>query len=63
MDIRKRLPFEHCETCPEFILSVDDKVLFYGTQSSERVIDVRCKNETKCLRLNEMNKKEMNKNA
>ena len=61
MNIRTNLPFEHCDGCPEFVLSVNDKVLFYGGYEydhSERLIDVSCKNANKCLRLNEMLKKE-----
>jgi hypothetical protein len=51
MEIRTNLPFKHCEKCPEFILSVDDKVLYFSSGYTERVIDVRCKNANLCKRL------------
>lgn len=58
MDIRKDFPFEHCDNCPEFILSVNEEVLFYDFQGSTRVLTIRCKNEGLCRRL-ENNRKEL----
>ena len=50
MEIRKDLPFPYCDECEEFVLKVDDHLLFYGN-GSERVLTVRCKNANKCLHL------------
>lgn len=51
MDIRKSFPFESCDSCPECLIDVDDKVLFFSGESSQRVITVSCKNEPLCRRL------------
>ena len=56
MEIRTNLPFKHCEDCPEFILNVDDKVLYFSSGHTERVIDVYCKNASLCKRLDTVKK-------
>lgn len=50
MDIKQNLPFTHCETCPEFVLKVDEQAIFMeGTTT--RVLEVTCKNEWLCKQL------------
>ena len=51
MRIEENLPFDICDSCTEFILDVDEQVLFYGMNGSERVITVKCKHAGKCKRL------------
>ena len=51
MDIVKQLPFDVCENCGEFILSVDQQQLWYGDGGSHLAITVRCKNAGKCKQL------------
>ena len=50
MDIKQSLPYSHCETCPEFLLKVDEQAVFVNG-ITERVIEVRCKNEWLCKQL------------
>ena len=52
MDIKKDLPFAHCDSCPEFMLDVEEQVLF-SEKNSYRELVVRCKNDTLCKRLKE----------
>ncbi len=58
MEIRTNLPFKSCENCPEFILRVRDKVLYFDQGITERVIDVFCKNAGLCKRLESVKKVE-----
>lgn len=51
MEIEKRLPFECCETCGEFVLKVQERTLFYSDRGSTVGITVSCKNEGKCRHL------------
>ena len=51
MRIEKDFPFDICENCNEFIMDVEEKVLFFGMEGSERVLIVRCKHSGKCKRL------------
>lgn len=51
MEIEKHLPFECCETCPEFIMKVQQRTLFYGDDGSHIGLTVSCKNESKCVHL------------
>ena len=50
MDIKQRLPFEHCETCPQFLLDVDEQAIFMNGQTT-RFLEVKCKNEWLCRQL------------
>ena len=51
MDIVKQLPFDVCENCPEFLLSVEQKTLWYGDDGSHLVLTVQCKHSEKCKHL------------
>lgn len=53
MDITKRFPFGYCETCPECILDVEEKVLYSSDHYQFRELIVGCKNESLCRRLEE----------
>lgn len=50
MDIKQNLPFTHCETCPEFVLKVNEQA-FFSNGITERIIEVKCKNEWLCKQL------------
>lgn len=58
MDIQKRLPFHFCDRCDEFILKVEEQVIFGEDHKIENVLIVRCKNEPLCKRLKEALKNE-----
>jgi hypothetical protein len=51
MDIRKELPFDVCDNCPEFVLSVDQQTLWYGDGGSHLVLTIHCKNDAICNHL------------
>ena len=51
MEIEKRLPFKHCDSCPEFILDIEQQTLFYYDNGSSLALIIRCKNERVCERL------------
>ena len=51
MDIVKRLPFDVCENCGEFVLDVSSQTMWYGDGGSHLLLTVRCKNAEKCKRL------------
>lgn len=53
MEIDVRLPYSFCERCSEFILDVDEQILFYGMGGSHRALTVKCKNAAKCKTLKE----------
>lgn len=53
MDITKRFPFGHCETCPECVLDVNEKTLYSSGDYEYRELIVGCKNESLCRRLEE----------
>lgn len=66
MRIEENLPFEGCKSCGLCILDVDDNSLYYRSPDSdamirEKVVMVRCKNESKC-RSNKI-KEGMNRSA
>lgn len=63
MEIEKRLPFECCENCGEFILKVQERTLFYSNKGSTVGITVSCKNEGKCKHLKENLKRIGDQNA
>lgn len=53
MKIRQDFPYEHCETCPDCILSVDKKTL-YGDDNIVTVeLTVTCEHEMLCRQLAE----------
>lgn len=60
MEIRTDLPFDNCDSCPEFILDVDEQVIFADNNVGLRVLNVRCRNENLCRRL-EYQRKEQNR--
>lgn len=62
MIIEKRLPFECCEKCEDFILDVNEQTIFYG-ENSIRVLTVECKNESLCRRLDANRKRCSNENG
>ena len=51
MVIEKRLPFDLCENCQEFILDVNQQYIFYGDGGSHLVLTVECRNAEKCRQL------------
>lgn len=51
MRIETSLPYPFCDNCPEFILHVDEQIMFLGFAGSERVMTVMCKNAAKCKQL------------
>lgn len=52
MTIEKSLPFDCCEECKEFVLSVNEQVIFNdGIQT--RCLVVRCGHEWLCRQLKE----------
>ena len=63
MDIEKRLPFDCCENCGEFILHTEQRTLWYGDGGSHLVLTVSCKNEEKCKHLKQNLNKLENGNA
>ena len=52
MKIEKNLPFDFCEDCEDFILHVEEQVLF-SDRTVGRVLTVSCKNENRCRKLKE----------
>ena len=50
MKINENLPFEHCEKCPEFILNVDEQVIFTDGVAT-RTLNVGCKHEWLCKQI------------
>jgi len=52
MTIEKSLPFECCEECKEFVLSVNEQAIF-NKEIQTRKIVVKCKNEWLCQQLKE----------
>lgn len=50
MNIEKKLPFESCDSCEEFILDVHDQV-YFSQKHTQRIITVKCKNERICRKL------------
>ena len=49
MLIEKKLPYDFCDNCKEFILKIDEHFAFSPVVgSTERVITVYCKNSGKC---------------
>ena len=59
MYIRKNLPMPECDSCTEFILDVNEQVIFHLDRCSERILTVKCKNANLCKRLKENLKKQM----
>ena len=59
MKIREDLPFTFCNSCPEFILDVNEQVIFGGDEVAAREIIVRCRNERLCRRLKDMKLEDM----
>lgn len=51
MTIEKNFPFEMCESCPECVLDVNERVLFSYDEECRRVVTVGCKHSQKCLAL------------
>lgn len=58
MDIQKRLPFDACEHCGEFILKVDEQAILSVDNRIEVVLTVKCKNEHMCRRIKDLLKDE-----
>lgn len=52
MDIKQELLFDHCENCPEFILSVKEQI-FYADNKCYRELLVTCKNSWLCRQIAE----------
>lgn len=63
MEIKKDLPFECCENCPEFILDTREQVIFSVSKPSLRILTVSCKNKLLCKRLKENIKSEVKSSA
>lgn len=60
MLIEKKLPYDFCDNCDEFILKVDDQLTFLQPVGcTERVITVYCKNAGKCVQLKRNIEKQM----
>lgn len=53
MTIEKNLPFDFCENCEDFILHVEEQVLFADERQFGRTLTVSCKNESRCKKLRE----------
>lgn len=53
MEIRKDLPFNHCDNCSQFVVDVDEQIVFNDNKPSVRVLTVGCKNEWLCKQLKE----------
>ena len=51
MIIEQDLPYKHCESCPEFILSLHEETMFAEDGIMTRKLEVSCKNEPLCRRL------------
>ena len=60
MDIVKNLPFDFCESCPEFILKTDEQVLFSDNSIATRQIVVTCHHDWLCKQLAEKGKEKSN---
>lgn len=56
MTIQTEFPFDHCESCPKCVLRTETTSITYDSHSNvtERVVKVRCKNASLCMRLEEM---------
>jgi len=52
MTIRENFPFETCQDCNEFVLDVEEKVLFCG-EHTQRELVVSCKHSDVCRKLAE----------
>ena len=48
MKIKEILPFAHCNSCPEFILNVNEQVVLDAENLPTRELIVRCKNQRNC---------------
>ena len=53
MTINKDLPFDLCENCDQFVLDVNEQVLFGDGQFLTRTLNVGCKNAWLCKQLAE----------
>ena len=53
MEIKKDLPFEFCDNCPEFILDAHEQVIFSANIPSLRILTVSCHNKHLCKMLKE----------
>ena len=48
MDIVKKLPFNRCENCPEFVMKVEEQFIHSTDGYYNKVMIVKCKNERLC---------------
>ena len=58
MIIEQRMPFDHCEKCPEFVLNVNNTTYYADGGILTRAITVSCKHEWLCTQIAERVKKE-----
>ena len=52
MTIKENFPFESCSSCNEFVLDVQEKVLFVSNHT-QRELEVSCKHSDVCRKLAE----------
>ena len=51
MIITQKFPYPHCDSCPEFVLDVENSVIYEVHGILTRQMIVSCKNESLCRRL------------
>lgn len=58
MKIETNLPFEFCDDCQNFIMDVEQQVIFADEGFRTRILTVGCKNEWLCQQLKDQLKGE-----
>ena len=61
MKITESLPFDHCQDCKEFVLSVKEQIYYSADKASHRELVVQCKNAWLCRQLKEQLAKEISR--
>lgn len=50
MEIKTRLPFDCCENCEDYLMHVEEQVIFVQNGSVREIL-VSCKRENQCRRM------------